>query len=118
MTRLILVPALVFGCTGCDQLTENYARAHLRPSVTSSYLLDTVRVVYSENAGAFLSAGESLSRPMRTALFQVGVAVLVLGSGAAALFGRGLGRAQVAALALLILLLRSGRAPPGRTRRA
>lgn len=101
MTRLILVLALVFGCTGCDQLTKSYARSHLSPGVTSSYLHDTVRIVYSENAGAFLSAGESLSKPVRTALFQFGVAVLVLGLGAAALFGRGLGRGQVVALALL-----------------
>lgn len=101
LSRLLLVATLLIACTGCDQLTKDYARSHLSPGVTFSYLHDTVRIVYSENVGAFLSLGESLSKPVRTAIFQGGVALVVLGLIAGALFWRGIGRWQVTALALL-----------------
>jgi signal peptidase II len=101
LTRLILVATLLLGCAGCDQITKGYARSHLSPGVTSSYLNDTVRIIYGENVGAFLSAGESLSKPVRTAIFQGGVGLIVLGLIAAALLWRGLGKLQVAALALM-----------------
>jgi signal peptidase II len=68
---------------------------------TASFLHDTVRLTYAENPGAFLSLGASLSKPARTAIFQGGVGLVVLGLIAAALFKRGLSRPQVVALTLL-----------------
>jgi signal peptidase II len=101
LSRLFLVATLLVACTGCDQVTKVYARSHLSPGVTSSYLHDSVRIIYSENVGAFLGSGASLPKHVRTAIFQGGVALLVLGLLAAALSWRGLGRWQVAGLALL-----------------
>jgi len=100
-TRFILVATLLLGCAGCDQITKGYARSHLSPGIVSSYLNDTVRIVNSENVGAFLSAGESLSKPVRTAIFQGGVGLIVLGLIATALLSRSLSRLQVVALALM-----------------
>jgi signal peptidase II len=101
LTRLILVATLLFGCVGCDQITKVAARAHLRDGPAISYLHDTFRLVYAENPGSFLSLGASLPKPMRTAIFQGGVSLLVLGLIASALFWRGLSGIHVSVLTLL-----------------
>lgn len=101
LARTILVVTLLLACTGCDQLTKRYARSQLSLGVTTSYLHDTVRLVHSENVGAFLSAGERLPKPVRTALFQGLVGLIVLGLISAALWWRGLDRFHVVALTLM-----------------
>ena len=101
LSRLLVVTTLLFGCVGCDQLTKSFARAHLSPGVVASYAHDTVRIVYTENIGAFLSIGESLSHAARTALFQGGVGLIVLGLVLAALMWRRLGPPQIVALSLI-----------------
>lgn len=101
LTRLILVLALVVGCVGCDQLSKKAARAHLRETPTASYFHDTLRLTYAENPGSFLSLGASLTKPVRTLLFQAVVGLLTLGLILAALFWRPVSSAQVVALALL-----------------
>jgi signal peptidase II len=101
LTRLFLVAALLIGCVGCDQITKVAARAHLSDGPAISFFHDAFRLVYAENPGAFLSLGASLSKPMRTAIFQGAVGLLVLGLITSALFWRGLDRIQVVALALL-----------------
>ncbi len=100
-TRLLLVAILLLGCVGCDQITKVAARTHLSDGPGVSFLHDTVRLVYAENPGAFLSLGASLSKPIRTAVFQGAAGLLVLGLIASALFWRGLSGIQVVALALL-----------------
>ncbi len=101
LTRLAIVATLLLGCVGCDQFTKDLAREHLGDAPTASFLHDTLRLTYAENPGAFLSAGASLPKPARMAIFQGGVGLVVLGLIGAALFRRGLGRAQVVALTLL-----------------
>ncbi len=101
LTRLILVTTLLLGCVGCDQITKVAARARPSDGPAVSFFHDTFRLVYAENPGAFLSLGSSLSKPMRTAIFQGAVGLLVLGLIASALFWRGLDRIQVTAQALL-----------------
>ncbi len=101
LTRLILVTTLLLGCVGCDQITKVAARAHLSDGPTISYLHDTFRLTYAENSGAFLSLGASLPKPVRTAVFQGAVGLLVLGLITSALFWRGLSGLPVTALALL-----------------
>ncbi len=101
LTRLILVTTLLLGCVGCDQITKGAARDHLSEGPAISLFHDTLRLVYAENPGAFLSLGASMSKPMRTAIFQGAVGLLVFGLITSALFWRGLNRIHVAALALL-----------------
>lgn len=101
LTRLLVVSSVLFCCVGCDQLTKSFARAHLDPGVVASYAHDMVRIVYTENTGAFLSLGESLSPAARTAIFQGGVGIIVLGLVLAALLWRRLAAAQIVALSLL-----------------
>jgi signal peptidase II len=101
MARLILVTTLLVGCVGCDQITKVAARMHLRDRPAVSFLHDTFRLVYAQNPGAFLSAGASLPKPVRTIMFRGVAGLLVLGLIAAALLCRGLGGIQVSALTLL-----------------
>jgi signal peptidase II len=101
LARLSLVSLLLLSCVGCDQLSKHVARSDLAPEQTHSYLNDTVRVVLTENTGAFLSLGASLPEPAKTLLFQGAVGLVVLGLLWAAAFARGLGRWQIIALSLL-----------------
>jgi signal peptidase II len=77
--RLILVATLMIACVGCDQASKGIARAQLTLGETHSYLGDSFRIVYSENAGAFLSMGANLSKPVRIVLFQGIIALVILG---------------------------------------
>jgi signal peptidase II len=77
--RMILACAV--GITiGCDRVTKHVATATLAGMPDRSYLGDTVRVVYAENTGGFLSIGADLPVTARTALFTIttGIALLAL----------------------------------------
>jgi signal peptidase II len=99
--RLTLVSLLLVGCVGCDQISKHVARSELTPAETHSYLNDTVRVVLTENTGAFLSLGDSLPESARALIFRGAVGLVVLGLLWAAAFARGFGRWQIVALTLL-----------------
>ncbi len=74
----ILVLALMFVTVGCDRVTKQLAAANLVGVVPVSYLGDTIRLEYTENAGAFLSLGENLPDWARTGVFVIGVGALLL----------------------------------------
>jgi signal peptidase II len=101
LARFTLVSLLLVGCVGCDQISKHVARSELVPAETHSYLNDTVRLILTENTGAFLSLGDSLPESIKTFVFQGAVGLLVLGLLWAAAFARGLGRWQITAFALL-----------------
>lgn len=46
---------------GCDRVTKDLAKKHLRNKPSISYLNNTVQLVYVENTGAAMSLGENLS---------------------------------------------------------
>jgi signal peptidase II len=100
-SRLLLVSVLLIACVGCDQISKQVVRKQLILAEPHSYLNDTVRVIYVENTGAFLGLGDSLPESVRTAFFQGGVGLIVLGLLWAAAFARDMNRWQIAALALL-----------------
>ena len=77
--RLILACAVVV-TIGCDRVTKHVATATLAGMPDRSYLGDTVRVVYAENTGGFLSIGADLPAAARTALFTIttGIALAAL----------------------------------------
>jgi signal peptidase II len=63
---------------GCDQVSKRVAATHLMGVPPQSFLGDTVRLEYAENAGAFLSLGADLPAWARTALFTVGTGIIVV----------------------------------------
>ena len=63
---------------GCDRVTKQAAVSLLSEMPTQSFLADTVRLEYTENTGAFLGLGEDWPSAVRTAVFSVGNALLLL----------------------------------------
>ena len=69
---------LIIGTAGCDRVAKNFAETHLSGGATRSFVMDTVRLEYTENAGAFLSLGANWPAPVRTGVFTIGNAILLL----------------------------------------
>jgi len=84
VTRIAVVVALA-ACIGCDRVTKHVAATTLAGESGRSFLADTVRLQYVENAGGFLGLGSDLPPAVRTGIFTVGVGVMLLGVGIAAL---------------------------------
>ncbi len=81
MTRigLRLVLLIAIGATiGCDRVTKHVAATTLSESSSRSFLVDTFRLEYVENTGAFLGLGADWPLPVRTAVFVVGNGLLLL----------------------------------------
>ena len=76
-TRLVLVFTILV-TVGCDRVTKHVASTTLAGAPVRSFLADTVRLGYVENAGGFLGLGADLPEAARTAVFTVGTGVLLL----------------------------------------
>lgn len=77
--RRWLVVVLLFAATiGCDRVTKHMAAESLAGAPTRSFLADTFRLTYAENAGGFLSLGAGLAGPLRTTIFTIGTGVALL----------------------------------------
>jgi signal peptidase II len=59
-------------------VTKHFAAATLAEAPVRSFLADTVRLEFSENAGAFLGLGSGWPVEVRTGLFTAGTALLLL----------------------------------------
>ena len=73
----IAVMVAVLSTIGCDRATKHAATTMLAGAPSRSYLADTVRLVYVENAGGFLSLGAGLPSAVRTGLFTAGTGLLL-----------------------------------------
>jgi len=82
--RLMLVLAIA-ATISCDRATKHLAATTLAGAPTQSFLADTVRIQYAENAGGFLSMGSDLPPLLRTGLFTFGTGLALLGLGFAGL---------------------------------
>ena len=98
--RLGLV-AVAIVTVGCDRVTKHIATSVLEGEPARSYLGDTVRIVYAENTGGFLSLGASLPDGVRTAVFTIATGLFMLALVVVALRGRWNGL-RLAALVLFI----------------
>ncbi|MGB0522807.1 MAG: signal peptidase II [Flammeovirgaceae bacterium] len=71
LLRTSIILGLVFMNIGCDQVSKNIAREYIQPNQFLSYLNDRVILTITENTGAMLSLGDSLSPYLKIALLQV-----------------------------------------------
>jgi signal peptidase II len=69
---------------GCDRVTKQAAVSVLSEMPPQSFLADTVRLEYTENTGAFLGLGADWPPAVRTAVFGLGNALLLLALAVAA----------------------------------
>jgi len=74
----IVVMAAIVATIGCDRVTKHAAVTMLAGGPDHSYLADTVRLVYVENSGGFLSLGASWPSVVRTTFFTVATGVMLL----------------------------------------
>ena len=56
-TKILLFCLLSFAFIGCDRITKDIAKEHLKDKPPVSYFNDKVRLMFVENTGAFLSLG-------------------------------------------------------------
>jgi signal peptidase II len=68
--RGVLLCLLLAATAGCDRVTKHLAVTTLAGYPDHSFLADTVRLQYHENAGAFLSLGSEWSPSVRALVFQ------------------------------------------------
>ena len=78
----------VISTIGCDRMTKHVASVALADGSVRSYLADTVRLEYVENAGGFLGLGANLPDAWRTTLFTIITGVTLLGVAGIAVRGR------------------------------
>lgn len=55
--KILFFCLLSFAFIGCDRVTKEIAKEHLKDKPSISYFNDKVRFVFAENTGAFLSFG-------------------------------------------------------------
>ena len=75
--RTLLFLAIVL-TIGCDRVTKHVATTTLVDAPRQSFLADSIRLEYSENTGAFLGLGADWPEPVRTMVFGIGNAVLLV----------------------------------------
>ena len=100
--RAVLFCAVAGLGVALDQLTKAAARAYLAPRPLIVVWGGIVRLVYSENVGAFMGLGTALPPAMRTLLFGVFAALLLAVVTAYVFTTDGLTRLDVVAASLLV----------------
>ena len=81
MTRIsvrVMLLIAISATVGCDRVTKHIAATTLAGEPRQSFLADTFRLEYAENTGAFLSLGANWPPQIRTAVFGIGNAVVLL----------------------------------------
>ena len=78
--RLGILSIVLLVCVGLDQGSKVWAQEYLRGHAPQSFLGDMARLQYSENPGAFLSLGSSLSDSSRFWFLTVIVGLVLLGA--------------------------------------
>jgi signal peptidase II len=78
--RVLFLIVAALGTIGCDRVSKHAASAYLAGTPDRSFLSDTIRVGYVENAGGFLSLGAELPPIAKDAVFTVatGIALMAL----------------------------------------
>jgi signal peptidase II len=101
-TRLLILLLTLIPCVACDQAAKALAVTHLKGAGSVAVVDGLVRLIYAENPGAFLGLGRSLPDNVRTALFTIGVAVLLLAVSVALVRAKTLGLMGGVGLSLLV----------------
>jgi signal peptidase II len=100
--RLVVLLLTLLITAGCDQVTKQIAREQLAPGDAVVLWEGAVRLHYSENHGAFLSAGADLGEAARFAIFTLGVAVILVALSLYLLTARGLSFWPTVAMAMVV----------------
>ena len=100
--RLALLVAVLGVTVSCDRITKRVAEQRLAAAPPISMLGDTLRLHYTENAGAFLGLGGRLPERARFWLLTVGTGVLLVLVAGRAVLAPGQRRLEVTAWSLVV----------------
>lgn len=76
--KRLAVVVLIGSTVGCDRVTKHLAEQTLVLAPQQSFLSDTIRLEYVENAGAFLALGADWPPAIRLAIFTYGSGLLMI----------------------------------------
>ena len=77
--NILIFCLLCLGFIGCDQATKGWARSYLDNREPISIFHDTIRLIYVENTGAFMSWGAEWSQNLSFWVFTILPIVLLFG---------------------------------------
>lgn len=100
--RALFLAVVLLTCVGCDQATKKYAVENFKGAPVRSYWGDTLRVLYAENPGAFLSLGADWTPMTRFLVFTVVNGLVLPGLALFVLFRRDIDPLSLLALALIL----------------
>ena len=69
--KIFLFISCCFAFIGCDRVTKDLAKEHLKDKPPVSYLNNTVKLQYVENTGAALNLGDNLPKTLNIFLLSV-----------------------------------------------
>jgi signal peptidase II len=76
--RSLALLLLVVMTIGCDRVTKQLATDNLAGGPPHSFMADTFRLTYAENTGGFLSLGAGMPSALRSSVFTVVTAALLV----------------------------------------
>jgi signal peptidase II len=80
--KIFLFCFCCFAFIGCDRVTKDAAKEHLKNKEAASYFHDTIRLQYVENTGAALNLGDDLPKTISLILLSlIPLALLLILSG-------------------------------------
>ena len=68
--KIFLFIACSFAFIGCDRVTKDMAKEHLKDKPSHSYFHNTVKLEYVENTGAALNLGDNLPKTLNLVLLS------------------------------------------------
>ncbi|HUS00635.1 MAG TPA: signal peptidase II [Chitinophagaceae bacterium] len=69
--KIFLFIACCFAFIGCDRVTKDLAKEHLKDRPSLSYLNNSVKLQYVENTGAALNIGDNLPKTISLVLLSL-----------------------------------------------
>jgi signal peptidase II len=75
--RVVFLVLVVGSTIGCDRVTKHMATTLLADKPAQAFLADSVRLVYAENTGGFLSLGAELPPVVRTSFFTLATGLVL-----------------------------------------
>jgi signal peptidase II len=102
MARRVLYIVIIAGVLLLDQATKKIVRATLSDFMPRHYAGRLVTLVYTENAGAFLSLGDNLPPNVRAMVFDGVVAIGLLAAAAVLFLGKVTAHGDDLALAFIL----------------
>ena len=76
--KLFLFITCCFAFIGCDRVTKDLAKEHLKDKPSLSYFHNTIKLEYVENTGAALSLGEHLPKTLSLLLLSLLPLIILL----------------------------------------